>query len=270
MKMNAKSLALAVALALPAAGPAIAGGPVTPEAPMAQSVAATAGYLGVSLVPVPEVLRAQLAAVLPAGQGVMIGDSVQGSPAAQAGLQAYDVLVRFDDQQLFSAAQVVGLVRAAGPGKVVVLQLVRGAASKQVQVSLGSARAQVEAVEPAARQPWMGWHPHWPHPDMAPRASSSGGWESFDSLTLEKLDKGGFRAEIQYLGADGGLVKQEFTGTRDEIRQQILKQESLPATERDQLLDALAARDVPAWPSADFGPRFPPHWFHWGPDAAKP
>jgi hypothetical protein len=61
-------------------------------------------------------------------------------------------------------------------------------------------------------------------------------------------------------------VKQEFTGTRDAIRKQIVEQPDLPAAERYQLLDALSTRDVFFPPPGWFAPGFyMPQWFNWQP-----
>jgi hypothetical protein len=77
---------------------------------------------------------------------------------------------------------------------------------------------------------------------------------------------------IGYLTKDGTHKRLEFQGTREEIRQQILTQMDLPATERDQLLDALTSRDdvfpFRYWPSVPFDQNLvvPPPWWGWYPD----
>ncbi len=54
------------------------------------------GYLGVELLPMTGQLRAHFGA--PADRGVLVARVEEGSPAARAGLQAGDVIVRLDDQ----------------------------------------------------------------------------------------------------------------------------------------------------------------------------
>ena len=72
--------------------------------------------------------------------------------------------------------------------------------------------------------------------------------------------------EIQYLDADGRLQTHQFTGSRDEIRDQILRQQGLPQVERDQLLDALSARDNVGPMVGPLGRQLvPPPWFNWQP-----
>lgn len=269
MRLNSLHVALVTALAGAVPVSVLAGesqsSPPATTSPIAQEAPAPMGYLGVSLEPVPEALRSQLAGVLPTGQGIMIRDLIDDSPAAEAGLQDYDILVRFNDQLLFSPTQLVGLVRAEGSDQKVTLHLLRAGEPKQVEVTLGQAPTVNAVTAPLSQVPWMGHRGRWPHPAPALSEEQSTGWESFDSLTLQKLEDGQFKAEIQYLGPDGSLAKQQFTGSRDEIRQQILAQKSMPSTERDQLLEALSAREGPTFPWAPTMPHFLPPWLSWNP-----
>ncbi|MGA7180338.1 MAG: PDZ domain-containing protein [Thiobacillaceae bacterium] len=262
MKSRSFALLLAIMLAAPVATTVVAAELPTAAAP-AQAQAA-GGYLGVLLGPVPDALRAQLGDVLPAGQGVLIRDVEDDSPAARAGLKAYDILTGYGDQKLFSAEQLTRLVRGDSPNQTVTLRLVRNGTAQDTQVTLGEAHAAAELARAHEMRPRHG-------PQLRPYAPPPGAvvdnWESFDSMSLKKLDDGSFKVEIQYLGKDGKLVKQEFTGSRDAIRQQIMEQPDLPTAERSQLLQALSARDVffpppPGWMAPGF---FMPQWFNWQP-----
>ena len=104
-------IALALSLALPACG-VFAAQPVPTIAAAAPAVqtAATGAHLGVGVEAVPPVLAAQLPYTVPQGQGVLIGRVEPGSPAAAAGLQAYDILLSYGDQKLFSPDQLSALV----------------------------------------------------------------------------------------------------------------------------------------------------------------
>ncbi len=267
-----KSSTLAVLLAIALAAPLVATRAAdVPTLAVPLQVQATGGYLGVLLGPVPDALRAQLGDVLPPGQGVMIRDVAKDSPAAKAGLKAYDILIRYDDQKVFSAEQLSHLVRADSPDKAVTLQLVRNGTAQDVQVMLGQAQAQAAGE---SGYPELGMHVprmpgYVPGPSLPLPGAVAGNWDSFDSMSLKKLEDGNFKAEIRFLGKDGKLVKQEFTGTRDAIREQILEQMDLPPAERYQLLSALSARDpfFAAPPPPDwFLPRsYLPPWFNWQP-----
>ncbi len=69
-------------------------------------------WIGLSGGPVSPELRAQLD--LPEGQGVIVREVVPDSPAAEAGLEQFDVLVRANDDNLGDMRQLSKLVQSAG------------------------------------------------------------------------------------------------------------------------------------------------------------
>ncbi len=81
-------------------------------------------------------------------------------------------------------------------------------------------------------------------------------WESFDSLTLKKLDDTRYRAEIDYLDKDGQKQHHQFEGTREEIRLQIETEKDLPANEQEHLLRGLNLQDESIMPDFWYGPRW--------------
>ena len=261
------AVAIAIALAVPLTSPILAADQTAANPPAA--VQKVGGYLGVMLGPVPAVLRSQLSDVLPAGQGVMVRDVVEGSPAAKAGLQPYDILVSYGDQKLFSADQLSQLVYTDGADQPVTLKVIHNGATNERQVVLGAAQPDAYAESPRAPA-WIprqhnGRHPMAPF-FVRPPGQAEDNWETFDSLSLQKGQDGSYQAEIQYLDADGRLQTHQFTGSRDEIRDQILRQQGLPQVERDQLLDALSARDNVGPMVGPLGRQLvPPPWFNWQP-----
>ncbi|MCB1849966.1 MAG: PDZ domain-containing protein [Gammaproteobacteria bacterium] len=267
MKTHVLVKAIVLAMALPLSINAL-GAAQTASAEVTNQVQANAGYLGVVLGPVPGAMHAQLASILPAGQGVMIRHVAADSPAAKAGLNPYDILLTYGDQKLFSAEQLSQLVKSDNPNRSVAIKLVRNGVMENVNVTLGEAKSEVTEEAPA-QLPWMPmWH-RYTHP-MAPLGgptpeTSADNWETFDSLSLEKRQDGSYQAKIQYRDVNGKLVSQQFIGSREEIRQQVLQQSDLPPVERDQLLDEVSARDDGGWPDGPFGYRmFMPHpaWGH--------
>lgn len=78
--------------------------------------------IGVSLSEVPASLRAHLS--LPEGAGIMVGAIVPDSPAAKAGLQQYDVLLKSGDRDLKVAKDLQEIVDAS-EGKTVSVALQR-------------------------------------------------------------------------------------------------------------------------------------------------
>ena len=70
-------------------------------------------------------------------RGVGVGQVVEGGPAAKAGLQKGDVIVRFDSEQVTSAAKLQRLIAEAAPEQAVRLTILRGGAEREVTVKLG-------------------------------------------------------------------------------------------------------------------------------------
>lgn len=244
-------IAFALSLALPAAG-AIANQTVTSPTAVAAAVQpfAAGALLGVRVEAVPSVLAAQLPSVVPQGQGVLVGWVEPGSPAAAASLQTFDILLSYDDQKLFSPDQLSALVAADQPGRTVTLKLVRNGQLQEVQAELGQA-----APAPVMPMPWQARPFHFPrHAFPAqPEQRQETVTESFESLNVQKLDDGRYRAAIEYLDAEGTKQSHVFEGTREELHKQISQSDKLPPAARENLLNALDMRG--SWPM----PRF------WGP-----
>ena len=80
-------------------------------------------YIGVPASPVDETLRSHLD--LPDGQGLIVTGIVPDSPAAKAGLQKNDILLKLGDKPLTDVESLVAQIQAVG-GKATPLELVRG------------------------------------------------------------------------------------------------------------------------------------------------
>jgi serine protease Do len=91
-------------------------------------------FLGVEAVSAPPALSAQLK--LPEGYGLVVNVVVPDSPAAAAGLQKHDVLLRLDDQILVDQRQLSVLVRAKKEGDKVTLTYIRGGAEARATATL--------------------------------------------------------------------------------------------------------------------------------------
>jgi S1-C subfamily serine protease len=85
------------------------------------------------------------------GQGVVIGTVQTGSPAADAGLKAGDVITAVDGTSVNSAAALSAAVRSHQPGDSVRITYTRGGTSADVQVRLGN-RATANTTAPTAPQ----------------------------------------------------------------------------------------------------------------------
>jgi hypothetical protein len=232
------------------------------------------GYLGVTISRLPDPVRAQLPDTIPREQGLLVEQVMKDSPAEKAGLQPFDILLQYNDQKLFSPEQLTRLVGSDTGSQPVKLTIVRGGKVSTLDVTIGETRLPESAQRPGPElHPLHRYHQRQ-YGGPAPQALQGNEkvWESFDSLSLDKLKGDKYKAEIGYLAKDGTHKRLEFKGTRDEIRQQIQAQKDLPATERDQLLDALSSRDdafpFHNWPFMPFDQEFlapPPSWV-WYPD----
>ena len=276
MKHSLVAIALGAAMALPQAVPVLAADtPATPATGVPSPVQVTRGYLGVVIGRLPAPVRVQLPDAIPREQGLLVEQVMEDSPAAKAGLEPFDILLGYNDQKLFSPEQFTRLVGSGSGGQTARLTIVRGGKVSTLDATLGEiprpdSMSSLSRLEPRSLH---GIHPHTSGgPGQQAPQDSEAVWESFDSLSLDKLGDDKYKAVIGYLTGDGKHKRLEFQGSRDDIRQQILAQQDLPATERDQLLDALTARnDVFPFDSRVIGPLerellAAPAWWGWNPD----
>jgi hypothetical protein len=89
-------------------------------------------WLGVSMVPVPDALEAHIG-----HGGLMIGNIVEDSPADEAGLQRYDVVVSFDGQAIEEMDDLLKAIADAGEGEAVRMVIVRKGGEKKVTITPG-------------------------------------------------------------------------------------------------------------------------------------
>ena len=96
----------------------------------------TAEHAFLGLVPgaiTPQIAR-QLG--LPQDEGAVVLSVVEGGPAAEAGLQPGDVLVRLDDDELRSPEDLLGSLRRRDPGDEVTIEFLRDNESQTTEATL--------------------------------------------------------------------------------------------------------------------------------------
>lgn len=192
------------------------------------------GWLGVTLAPVPAALAAQLSHVIPTGQGVLVGSVTPDSPAAKAGLQANDVLLTFNDQQLYSSAQLAGLVRGTSPQTNVQMNVVQKGQLKNIAVNI---TARPQQATSNYQQPF--WQ-QIPGVQNAPQNQAQNlAWDSFESVQVKTLPDGRYHAEVSYKDQSNENRNFTFEGEREEIIEQIKQQKDLPDDKKQALLNAL-------------------------------
>ena len=91
-------------------------------------------FLGVSASTLPQRMSEQMD--LPAGVHLSVDQVSPNSPAEQAGLRLYDVLLQLDDQILVNSSQLKALVRMKKPGDLITLKLLRKGEPKTLDVTL--------------------------------------------------------------------------------------------------------------------------------------
>ena len=72
------------------------------------------------------------------GSGARVVSVQDGSPAADAGLEAGDVVTAIDDRSVTSSTELTAAVRSRTPGDTVTLTVQRGGQSQSIEVTLGS------------------------------------------------------------------------------------------------------------------------------------
>jgi hypothetical protein len=94
-----------------------------------------APWLGVSVGRLDDAVRAQVPE-LPAGFGFVVSEVEPGSPADQAGVKAYDLFWKLDDQWIANEAQLFALLRLRQPGERVTLGVYRSGQAMSLPVRL--------------------------------------------------------------------------------------------------------------------------------------
>ncbi|MCA9038717.1 MAG: PDZ domain-containing protein [Planctomycetaceae bacterium] len=110
-----------------------------------ESASSQKPYLGVSVRPISAVLAAQFRNVIPKNTGLQLTVVGENSPAEEAGLKQYDVIVAVDGQPVGSLQELVNLVNAHQPGDNVSVSVLRASRLNEVVVELGSRDIQVVA-----------------------------------------------------------------------------------------------------------------------------
>jgi hypothetical protein len=197
-----------------------------------------------------------------------------GSPAEKAGLKKYDILVRYDDQDLYSPEQLVKRVRHDEPGNTINLQIIHAGKLQSTKVELGGQKKQLPVF---SRWSWPGfvhrfdmpWVPL--RPEYWKESQDAGGdgteWTSFEALTIQKESAGQYIVRITYKDTSGNSISKEFRGARQAIRDAINADNNLREIHKNQLLRTLddlgrkplgatpwerTPRELFNWPSVNF------------------
>jgi hypothetical protein len=154
----------AAPMALPPGAPSAPVAPRPPRAPRAPRL--SGGYLGVELVDLTPELRQHFGA--PRELGVMVGRVEPGSPAARAGLEVADVVIRVGEEPVHDSWGFSGEVSSRQAKELLVLTVVRAGRERVVEATLE--RRERQAVDVGR---WI-FPPTPPIPGVPPVAAAPG------------------------------------------------------------------------------------------------
>jgi S1-C subfamily serine protease len=93
-------------------------------------------FIGISYVPLTPAISAQLG--ISQQTGMILADVAAGTPAAQAGLQRYDVITAINGQQLQGDSDLAQIIDQHKPGDTLTLTVVRNSQTLTIKVTLGT------------------------------------------------------------------------------------------------------------------------------------
>ncbi|MCA9283043.1 MAG: DegQ family serine endoprotease [Phycisphaerales bacterium] len=93
------------------------------------------GWLGVAIQPLTPELASSLGA--PDSRGALIADVQSDTPAAKAGIESGDIIVRVDKREITSSRDLINTIASHNPGEKVTLLVNRGGSTKNIEVKLG-------------------------------------------------------------------------------------------------------------------------------------
>jgi len=99
----------------------------------------TRGQLGVTIQDVNQALADSFGLKAPAG--ALVSSVANDSPAAKAGLQAGDVITRYNGAEVATSSQLPLLVARAAPGSTAKLEILRDGRTRELEVTVGEAQA---------------------------------------------------------------------------------------------------------------------------------
>ena len=145
-----------------------------------------ATYLGVQAEPL-DFESADLL-LLPHGTGLNVLGVPAGGPAAAAGLEPGDVMLRFNDQVLINPAQLAVLIRTRDAGERVTLTVLRDGEELELAAELGT--ASVPALGPGGMPMQQGWQ-------VQPMPIERKGRVELEPVPFEEFDLQDHMAEIE-------------------------------------------------------------------------
>jgi serine protease Do len=110
----------------------------------------TRGRIGVVIQPLTKELAESFG--LPRPSGALVSSVEKGSPADKAGIEAGDVILRFDNRPVNASEDLPRLVGGTKPGSKVQIQLMRNKATREVTVAIGELQDEPRTAQRAPQQ----------------------------------------------------------------------------------------------------------------------
>ena len=124
-------------------------GRVHASRPAAPRVVVKVPYAGFHVEEAPGVLSHHFP--IPSGFGLLVTEVGEDSPAADAGIQRHDLLLRAGDQRLVNPGQLNALIRTRNPGETLSLTVFRAGKEWEVGLTLWEAEEPLRRTEDKAR-----------------------------------------------------------------------------------------------------------------------
>ncbi len=102
----------------------------------------TRGWLGVYIQDITPAMEEKFG--VKAGEGVLVSDLIAGSPAAEAGIEAGDVITKVDDEPVGSTDELIHTISLKPVGTVVALEIIRNKEAIHTSVTLGEKPSEEE------------------------------------------------------------------------------------------------------------------------------
>ncbi|MBI5197740.1 MAG: Do family serine endopeptidase [Nitrospirae bacterium] len=100
------------------------------------------GWLGVGIQPLTQQLARKFD--IKDGRGVLVSEVFEGGPAANAGIQAGDVIVKVDEKEMLTPNTLSRVIGTMPPQKKVHLDVIREGRKKEVEIQLGERESEKE------------------------------------------------------------------------------------------------------------------------------
>jgi serine protease Do len=93
------------------------------------------GWLGISI----QKVTAEIADVIGAeeGEGVLVADLIDGSPAEKGGLNRGDIILEFNGEKIKEVSDLTGKVALTAPGEVAKLKIIREKKARDLNITIG-------------------------------------------------------------------------------------------------------------------------------------